>query len=440
MDQDEPTVDEVSHLLDHRAWGGFARIDRSSLTEDPSLEIGNFAFLGCLAQINQKADLRGSIGMIHGSVLGSSSSLFDGLHNSSTLEEVTSYAEAILKLDGSFSFMLTSNHGVIVGRDCMGGKPLYLGRKGGVKAISSEVKPLLRMGLDVEQFPPGKVYLLEHDKDLFQFTSKDLVQRKKDSMILSNKKGFYDPDGGELLHKLELSVKRRVGTSRRIAIGFSGGIDSSLIAHIANKHSHVVGIAVGAESSIDQREAKKYADLIGIDLVQVEPTLEEVRQLRDKIRNLAEVTTLIDESIAMGFHLAAKAARNAGCDKMFVGQLADELFGGYARYIKAHCSGNDDVMKMMGTDVLNAAKHNFERDEKSSSPFVDLEIPYSSLGVVEYGMLCPANWKFNCSIGIGKVILRKAAITAGLPEKIALRPKKAIQYSSGLLKLLSRLR
>ncbi|MCH7762028.1 hypothetical protein IIA15_11625 [candidate division TA06 bacterium] len=64
VDQDEPTVDEVSHLLDHRAWGGFARIDRSSLTEDPSLEIGNFAFLGCLAQINQKADLRGSIGMI----------------------------------------------------------------------------------------------------------------------------------------------------------------------------------------------------------------------------------------------------------------------------------------------------------------------------------------------------------------------------------------
>ncbi len=442
VDQEERgvnEVNEVSHLLDHRAWGGFTRIDRSSLTEDMSVGDSDLVFLGCLAQINQGTDSRGSFGMIHGSVLGSSSSLFDGLHNSSTFDEVQAYAEAILNLDGSFSFILTSNHGVIVGRDCMGGKPLYLGRKGPLKAISSEVKPLRGMGLEVEHFPPGRVHLLEQKKDIFKFTSKDLVQKKKDSMSLSKKEGFRDLDGGQLLDQLELSVTRRVGTAKRIAIAFSGGIDSSLIAFIAKRHTRVVGIAVGVESSIDQLEAKGYAELIGIDLMQVQPTTKEIQQLRDKIRNLAEVTTPMDESIALGFHLAAKASRNAGCDKMFVGQLADELFGGYARYVRAYCSGTNDVLEMMATDVMNAAEHNFERDEKASSPFVDLEIPYASLGVIEYGLLCPANRKFDCSTGIGKVILRKAAITAGLPERIALRSKKAIQYSSGLLKILSKL-
>jgi len=118
-------VNEVSHLLDHRAWGGFTRIDRSSLAQDASVGDSDLVFLGCLAQINQRTESRGSFGMIHGSVLGGSSSLFDGLHNSSTFDEVKAYAEAILNLDGSFSFILTSNHGVIVGRDCMGGKPLY---------------------------------------------------------------------------------------------------------------------------------------------------------------------------------------------------------------------------------------------------------------------------------------------------------------------------
>ncbi|MEE8238528.1 MAG: asparagine synthase-related protein, partial [Nitrososphaerales archaeon] len=109
--------------------------------------------------------------------------------------------------------------------------------------------------------------MLEQKKDIFKFTSKDLVQKKKDSMSLSKKEGFRDLDGGQLLDQLELSVTRRVGTAKRIAIAFSGGIDSSLIAFIAKRHTRVVGIAVGVESSIDQLEAKGYAELIGLGII-----------------------------------------------------------------------------------------------------------------------------------------------------------------------------
>jgi asparagine synthase (glutamine-hydrolysing) len=293
------------------------------------------------------------------------------------------------------------------------------------------MKPLHILGLEVKRFPPGKILLLS--------TRGDLIELAARYWPVPENTTFTDHDGSQLLRLLESSVKRRIANRERIAISFSGGVDSSLLALIAKKYTSVVGITVGSENSIDQLEAKKYADLVGIDLVEVRPTFEDVRRMLGVVRNLAEVSSVMDLSIALAFYLSAKAARDAGCDKMFVGQLADELFGGYARYIKAYCNGNEDVERMMNNDVLSAGEKNIERDEKSTSPFVDLEIPYSSLDLVNYALRCPLESKFNCSRGIGKAILRKAAMTAGMPEQIALKPKKAIQYSSGLNKLVSRL-
>ena len=42
--------------------------------------------------------------------------------------------------------------------------------------------------------------------------------------------------------------------------------------------------------------------------------------------------------------------------------------------------------------------------------------------------------KINLVKDIRKVVLREAALKAGMPEDIAYRPKKAMQYSSGLQK------
>ena len=56
------------------------------------------------------------------------------------------------------------------------------------------------------------------------------------------------------------------------------------------------------------------------------------------------------------------------------------------------------------------------------------------LDLINYSLQVPINLKINLVKDIRKVVLREAALKAGMPEDIAYRPKKAMQYSSGLQK------
>ncbi|MFQ6135284.1 MAG: asparagine synthase, partial [Nitrososphaerales archaeon] len=47
--------------------------------------------------------------------------------------------------------------------------------------------------------------------------------------------------------------------------------------------------------------------------------------------------------------------------------------------------------------------------------------------------------KMNPEKNRRKIILREAALKAGVPEKIVFKPKKALQYSSDLQKLVAKL-
>jgi asparagine synthase (glutamine-hydrolysing) len=146
-------------------------------------------------------------------------------------------------------------------------------------------------------------------------------------------------------------------------------------------------------------------------------------------------------SIGVVVNEVALAARKEGCNAIILGQLADELFGGYMKYLRAYeQKGYEESQSMMMHDIKTAYKANFQRDEAAASFFTELLLPYTSFDLVNYAITLHPSLKMNIEKNSRKIVLREAALRAGLPENIVFKPKKAMQYSSKIQKYIEKMR
>ena len=139
--------------------------------------------------------------------------------------------------------------------------------------------------------------------------------------------------------------------------------------------------------------------------------------------------------MGLPFYWAAQKAFEAGLNVMLAGQGADELFGGYQRYVKELCkAGSEKVRETMFKDVISIHESNLERDLKiTRSLDVELRLPFASFEVAEFAMSLPVECKMEPKAEtLRKLVLRKAALNAGVPQSVAEKPKKAVQYSTGV--------
>lgn len=118
---------------------------------------------------------------------------------------------------------------------------------------------------------------------------------------------------------------------------------------------------------------------------------------------------------------------------MLLGQLADELFGGYMKYATAARKDEGLAVKMMEADVEDSARRAFVRDEEACARFIEPRFPFADDEVVSFALGLPLSYKISGQQR--KLILRIAAENLGLPDELAQAPKKAAQYSSGIAKL-----
>ena len=146
--------------------------------------------------------------------------------------------------------------------------------------------------------------------------------------------------------------------------------------------------------------------------------------------------TLMDRSLWCLYSIVSKSARNAGARVILLGQLADELFGGYSKYEKAaRAKGEDAAGSMMEADVRDYAHRGRIRDFGACAPWVQPRLPFEEKQVVDFGLSVPVSFKIR--EGVRKAILRKAAEFLGVPQGLASTAKKAAQYSSGVQKIVA---
>jgi asparagine synthase (glutamine-hydrolysing) len=346
-------------------------------------------------------------------------------------------SEVFLKeAEGDFSFIIAEPDRIVAGRDSIGVQPLYYGANRTMAALASNRRALWKLGIgEARSFPPGHLALVTREG--FKF-------KPIKTLAYAQPKPVAMQEAAETLQKLlEKSVRMRVLGTREVAVAFSGGLDSSVVAFLAKKCQVDVRLThVSLENQAETEAAKKAADVLNLPLQVYLFWEADVEKVIVRVVELIEEPDPVKTSIGVPFYWTAEKAAEAGCKVLLAGQGADELFGGYQRYVNEYLlHGEGAVRKTMFDDVVRVHESNLERDVKICRFHdVELRLPFASYQLAEFALALPTELKIERdAASLRKLVLRKAAENMGLPASIVEKPKKAVQYSTGINRALKRL-
>ena len=200
----------------------------------------------------------------------------------------------------------------------------------------------------------------------------------------------------------------------------SGGVDSSLVAALARRECVTVGLA----GSHDLSRARHAAEILGLSCTEVEITPDEIADALPAVIAAIPKKDPVNTSIAVTLYFVARWAGEHGYRRILAGQGADELFGGYARYLSSPVLEDDLARDVAGLELQA------ERDQAVAALHgTYLSMPYLDVRVVRAARAIPAHAKVRD--GVRKIPLRDVA-GRHIPPELADYGKKAMQYGSGV--------
>ncbi|MEM2935724.1 MAG: asparagine synthase-related protein [Candidatus Bathyarchaeia archaeon] len=344
---------------------------------------------------------------------------------------------AIKELDGSYVFAIALPGRVVAGRDPVGVVPLYYGENEDVCALASERKALWRLGMEnVKTFPPGTLAVVNAQG--FSFKPTRTIEQLPLGWAME-----MDAAAVQIQGLLLKSVRGRTVDIDGVAVAFSGGLDSSLIAALAKicgVDAHLISVSMEGQPDIQFTGAA--AEALGLPLQLQTYTVKDVEKVLPRVLWLIEEPSLMKAAIAIPLYWAAEIAARLGYRVLLAGQGGDELFGGYHRYLQVYRQGGvEAVQTALYRDVIASHETNFQRDYPVCAFHgVELRLPFTDLELVRFSLGLPVNLKIISEEDrLRKRALRRVAQLLGLSEFIFNRPKRAVQYATGVDKALRRL-
>jgi asparagine synthase (glutamine-hydrolysing) len=362
-------------------------------------------------------------------------SLFDDAVTNDDGIDAMSMSTVITQLRGSFSLAILDGRRITVARDVLGVEPLYWGENERYSGFASERKALWSIGITtVTAVPPGHIAVI---------TNKTRIQRRA---VALQRPTLVDISLGAAAQRLkgllQRVVKGYLQDAGEVGVFFSGGVDSSLVAQcVMDQGATPVLYVAGFEDSHDVAVAEQAAEELGRPLRVTVISLDEAENYLRKVIYAVEEDDLMKISVGLPLYVAAEAAMRDGVGRVFAGQGADELFGGYARYCRILERGAAELADALWTDVVQLADVNLQRDKGIAlATNIDLVLPFVDLEVIHEASSFPTHLKVESSQDVlRKPVLRETARLFGLSDNIARRPKKAMQYGSGAHKAIQRL-
>lgn len=259
-------------------------------------------------------------------------------------------------LEGMFVFAIYDNveETLFVARDRAGKKPLYVYADGQKLVFASELNCLKsQLPLEMEQ---QHFYTYLRLGSFYKTTTpyKNVKEMGAGSSLLINCKNlqvreqqwwsindFYKTSHNDSLDTamekvdgfLHSSVKRRVESSDlEVGSFLSGGIDSGLVTAIASEYNKSIKtFTISFEGEYDEAPlAKLVADKYNTNHVEIKISFEDLKDdLERIISNYGE--PFFDSSAIPSYYVSKEAKRYVTV--ILNGDGADELFGGYRRYV-----------------------------------------------------------------------------------------------------------
>jgi asparagine synthase (glutamine-hydrolysing) len=291
---------------------------------------------------------------------------------------------ALERLVGMYAFVAvdTVSGDFLAARDPFGVKPLYVIQGGADSFLfCSEIRPLLKTipAGDVLLVPPG-----------YMVSGKGCARYKSPVYPRSDLPVHNDPRALDTL--LSEAVRVRLPPDLPVATLFSGGIDSTLVAHYVRQYRpDAPAYFVGGTDAPDYRFAAEYADKVGLDLrlVPFEPDSDTVFSL---IGHVVEVTESFEPNLVRGAICSLMAAEHMHRDGYRVamcGEGADELFCGYPPLELAFCDDETDGRTIRDECLLLMHRVSLQRVDRCSmrhqvetrEPFLDPSVVRFALGL-----------------------------------------------------------
>lgn len=389
---------------------------------------------------------------------------------------------------GMFALALWSaeSQRLLLARDPLGMKPLYYAMLPGGQGFvfASEIKAFLRLPdfrarlnrSALEQFLEFG-YCFDENEAILEGVSKLPPGHLMEVVggVAQDPKAFFIPPSParddrvqrrEMEENLYTTLSDVVGqhliADVPVGLLLSGGLDSSIVAALAARHSRITTITMGfAESKVDERaQARTVAAHVGSDHHEI---VIHPQEIRDSIEDVAWVfDDLFADWGTVSTRLMYQKCREQGIKVVLVGEGADELFGGYPIFDAAERMKGLEAWRLFqlyrryagrrygsqfgqfrtimrnylaesGGDMFHAVRlfesrnqlpNNYvmKVDKASMSVSVEARAPYLDRRVAELAYRSPVNWLL--ADGDNKSLLRSMAEKYELlPHEITRRPK-----------------
>ena len=339
-------------------------------------------------------------------------------------------AAALDRINGMYAFVAlnVATGDFLAARDPAGVKPLYLVQSGTGFLFCSEIRPLLSVAEtgDVMLLPPGHL-----------FTGARLLQFR--SLAADAAAATRGHDAPTLDRLLAAAVHVRLPPDLPAAVMFSGGVDSSLVAHYARQiRPETPGYFLGGADAPDYAYAARYADQTGLDLRCLELDVDAGDTLA-RVSRIVGVAESFDSHVIRDSLCTERLSRRIhedGYRVVLCGEGADELFAGYApleqafaesdlagRFVRDQCLGNMHRTNLQRLDRC-AMRHQLEARE----PFLDPAVISYALALDAAALVEPVDGRSR-----GKAPLRSlyGLYPDELPASIGVRRKAPLAEGAG---------
>ena len=271
-------------------------------------------------------------------------------------------------LDGMYAFCILDKkkNQILLARDRAGKKPLYLYQKGNKLVFSSELNTIKASVKDIEideqaiqayircgffykgltaykninEVKPGHYYIIDITTLNIQIKNYfDILGYYKAPKVIDINDAISQVDNA--LHK---SVKSRLLSSDlEVGAFLSGGIDSSLIVAVASHYKkNIKTFTVKFDGAYDEsRLAKLTAKKYNTDHHEIAVDINLKEDIEKILLNYGQ--PFMDSSAIPSYYLSKEAKKDVTV--ILNGDGADEIFGGYRRYVPA------------ATDIVSFAKN-----------------------------------------------------------------------------------